>query len=381
MGKTEFSEFAQRLGVTFQGDRSPEKFVQDLFKEIYLPDAEENPVENTLPRTYKAYYYGDNDISYLAKKIAGSLDTAGFAKSIETDIDSAVERLCDVYKDDCPGINASNYNSLIAVRFQQIIENAATTKKRKKNELKAIDESSSAVSVIPKNDELGVLLMAEAGSICPNDGCTKSLFVNENGHLGMLYDIAIIDPALPKDDLGNMIVMCPTCCTKYNLGKTAEMVSRMKAIKQALVDAYEAREITSEQNVEQSVRNVLEKIPNLPRPMNVDLNYDPVPVRRKIEADNSSLYLKAQGHVNVYYSAVDEVFRQMEAEGRLRFKSFCYQVRINYLNLKDKGYDQRKIYFEMTKWLHNATNEEWDSCEIVISYFVQKCEVFDVITE
>ena len=52
-----------------------------------------------------------------------------------------------------------------------------------------------------------------------------------------------------------------------------------------------------------------------------------------------------------------------------------------YVTFRDKGYDQDKIYYEMTKWLSDATGEAWGDCEVVISYFVQKCEVFDVISE
>ena len=114
-------------------------------------------------------------------------------------------------------------------------------------------------------------------------------------------------------------------------------------------------------------------------PADVDLNYTPVPVREKIKPENVRLFLGVKTQVNVYFNDVHEAFQQLGREGKLRFNSFCQQVKYMYVTFRDKGYDQNKIFYEMTKWLCDTTGEEWGNCEIVISYFVQKCEVFDVI--
>ena len=83
----------------------------------------------------------------------------------------------------------------------------------------------------------------------------------------------------------------------------------------------------------------------------------------------------------IYFNDVHEVFQEMGREGKLRFNPFCQQVRYMYVSFRDKGYSQDQIFYEMTKWLYDATNEKWRDCEIVIAYFTQKCEAFDVIAE
>ncbi|WP_394804263.1 MULTISPECIES: ABC-three component system protein [Oscillospiraceae] len=35
----------------------------------------------------------------------------------------------------------------------------------------------------------------------------------------------------------------------------------------------------------------------------------------------------------------------------------------------------------MVDWLQDATHENRSSCKVIISYFIQKYEVFDAITE
>lgn len=197
----------------------------------------------------------------------------------------------------------------------------------------------------------------------------------------MVYEVAVIDPTLPDDNTDNLIAMCPACCAKYNTGKNPNSIQHMKGIKKKLLEAWEAHEITADQTVQEGIRFVVEKIPKLLKPENIDLNYNPVPVRKKIETSNEMLYSKVQTHVNIYYPAVNDAFMELSTEGKLRFDPFCRQVRNTYLGLKDQGFDQETIYLQMTKWLHDATNGNWNACEIVISYFIQKCEVFDVIPE
>ena len=52
--------------------------------------------------------------------------------------------------------------------------------------------------------------------------------------------------------------------------------------------------------------------------------------------------------VNVYYSAVQDAFTSLNEERILRYKPFCLQVRITYMNLNDMGLSQDEI---LKKWL------------------------------
>ena len=63
------------------------------------------------------------------------------------------------------------------------------------------------------------------------------------------------------------------------------------------------------------------------------------------------------------------------------FRRWGVRASCGLIRFRDKGYSQDQIFYEMTKWLYDATNEKWRDCEIVIAYFTQKCEVFDVIAE
>lgn len=78
---------------------------------------------------------------------------------------------------------------------------------------------------------------------------------------------------------------------------------------------------------------------------------------------------------------VQDAFTELNAERILRYKPFCLQVRMTYMNLSDMGLSQDEIFEKMADWLQDATHEDRSSCEVIISYFIQKCEVFDAIAE
>ena len=54
---------------------------------------------------------------------------------------------------------------------------------------------------------------------------------------------------------------------------------------------------------------------------------------------------------------------------------------MTYVNLSEMGLSQNEIFEKMVDWLQDATHEDRGSCGVIISYFIQKCEVFDAITE
>ena len=385
MAETEFMRFAQKLATYFQGDNSPEEFTRTLFMKIYLNPNGDSLLYNMETRTLRGYFYGEHDITVLAKNINKDLDSQYFEEFIDTETDDTIKSLCEEFSDECSEINADNFKQKIAERFKQIIRNAATTKrKRKQNQflLPQLQEATVVATAQPSiKEQYGALLVAEEHSVCPNDGCSTPLFVNVGGQLGPNYEVTYIDPSVLETRMENLIALCPACYSRYIAGRTDEQIQRLLHIKKSLVDDYDAKETVSMQKVEDGIRRVLEKIPHMQASANVDLNYNPVTLRQKIATNNLMLYLKAKTNVNVYYSAVQDTFTELNAERVLRYKPFCLQVRMTYINLSDMGLSQDKIFEKMVDWLQDATHEDRNSCEVIISYFIQKCEVFDAITE
>ena len=80
--------------------------------------------------------------------------------------------------------------------------------------------------------------------------------------------------------------------------------------------------------------------------------------------------------VSVYYPDVESIFQAQVRENNFKYESFCYQVESRYLAFYDEGLEPEKIFDSLVQWLMDSTHGDRTYCEIVISFFVQKCEVF-----
>lgn len=147
MAKTEFEVFAQKLATYFQGNDSPKEFTRMLFARIYFNPKGDSLLHDMEARTLRGYFYGEHDITVLAKKINKDLDSQYFEEFIDTETDDTIKGLCAAFADECPGINNENFKNKIAERFKEIICNAATIKRKRKKRTELVPQSQEKTVV------------------------------------------------------------------------------------------------------------------------------------------------------------------------------------------------------------------------------------------
>ena len=94
-----------------------------------------------------------------------------------------------------------------------------------------------------------------------------------------------------------------------------------------------------------------------------------VPLRKRIEADVTS-----------YYPFCRQCFKEIDETGTL-FDIICLSIRKSYLKLKSEGLDKEEIFEKMTDWLVSKTHASRVSCGIMLSFFVQNCDMYDEISK
>lgn len=83
-----------------------------------------------------------------------------------------------------------------------------------------------------------------------------------------------------------------------------------------------------------------------------------------------------------YNHFIQDQFQQLEAQNILDFETVRNQIRGCYLKLEKSESSQVEIVELMSKWLAEKTKYgNILACHIVISFFVQSCEVFREITK
>ena len=87
---------------------------------------------------------------------------------------------------------------------------------------------------------------------------------------------------------------------------------------------------------------------------------------------------------HAYYHFVRKHLSELDDAGS-NFKIIANQVQNYYLKLaRSKGKSQSDIYYDIVDWIMHKlslSNDYRIACEIVVSFFVQNCEVFDEISK
>lgn len=372
----EFEKFVSILYSIFAGGMKADAFTKELFLNIVEP---EDCIDSyTLP-SFKSYFSGVNGISGIAKKINKNIDVVKFITFLDNLPDGAAQNLAKELSAYKPDITEFNVSSECADILQNIIIEASKSHRKKSNGKADIPEIKTE-QIDNGTKDLNIRLAIETKGKCPNDNCNKPLYVRNAEKTTENFTVTVIDPSESKDSYANLIALCHDCYKRYLLSQNDASIMRMKEIKQMLAEEELVGETVAQLPIETGVERLLRKIADGSSVPAITLVMDPVRVDEKITTDRA-LLLKVTSYVNGYYTEVHEICKALDKEGILKFNSFCRKIKYSYETLEDLNLKQMEIFQRMVDWLSSTTNEESLYCEIVISYFIQKCEVFHAVTE
>lgn len=371
-----FSDFAKLIERNIGKERNKADFVLMLFDNI-TDDGFDSSAFDVRESTLKSYYYGNTTIKNIASSIVGQLDLYKFSSFLEGRVS---EDSAQSFADEVSGIldedvTLNNVCFKCAEMFQEIIRTAAESTSNKKN-----ISQSGELTVFPIEDSLRNALFLEAKGVCHYKGCGKSLTRKVGDKTIPIFDIVRINSE-QGDEPGNLIALCKDCSLIHQNRTDDDSMEFLMQVKASMMKEYLSGSTAAEMPVDESIIRVLNKICELPvEHKGVELNYEPSTVEKKI-ADDIMLKIKVSSYVSAYFMTVKDEFRKLDAEKKIRYEAFAQTVKATFLRLDDGQTSKTTIFNALVEWLRNATNEQRESCEIVISYFVQNCEVFNAISE
>jgi hypothetical protein len=241
-----------------------------------------------------------------------------------------------------------------------------------------------------------IALTTQVGGYCPL--CGRKLFYTKRSRSQKAYELAHVYPLNPRleeleelkgvsllhSDLNhpdNLIPLCTDCHTRFDKPRTRQEYEVLAEIKRKLIAASLQRALLDSYPLESDIARIIERlyevtlfdgsIPTLdPQARDVDEKFDstmPVPTRRKIKHAIAD-----------YYLHVKECFREIEFETPVASSLIFSQVHSFYLKQSSLGLPQAEIFSHVVDWISSATAPETtESAEIVASFFVQSCEVFE----
>ena len=232
-------------------------------------------------------------------------------------------------------------------------------------------------------------LLAEVNYNCPL--CHKPLIEAKGGRTLRKFQVAHIYPHsatteqylrlhnLPREvDLEsqrNLIPLCLDCHLRQDFHTTPEEYLRLYLKKLECVGTYQAQKIAYSSPLEPEISKVVQALSALPSNTKMDLSLTPLTVAQKIR--DNLLCEKVRGNVVQYFSFVKGEFQKLQEKERVPFRIIATQVRHYFYQASRQLYDQELIFDQIVKWFMDKTNCGKTAGEIVVSFFVQDCEVFE----
>lgn len=242
-------------------------------------------------------------------------------------------------------------------------------------------------------DELA--FTTEVDGKCPL--CGNAVFYTKNQRQYKDYEIAHIYPLNPKPDelselageerLGadpngheNLVVLCVRCHTRFDKPRTASEYRQLVEIKRSLLRRTEQRRLQGIYHLQDDVRRVIDGLNSISEvPSSEVLSYDPKRVDDKLDSSMPfPTKNKIKHNVADYYQYVRLLFEEIERDAPNLSELISTQIKSFYKQQKALQLSQHAIFSNIVDWLFTKTKPtNIESAEIVASYFVQNCEIFE----
>ncbi|WP_412759293.1 ABC-three component system protein [Niallia taxi] len=170
----------------------------------------------------------------------------------------------------------------------------------------------------------------------------------------------------------------------YDDNKTKHEYLRLIETKKKLLNLANARVSASHQDIEDEIILVIDALSttNQRTLKRIELETKALKVSRKIDDNHKILRYKVETYVCIYFNFIKETFRNLEASGQINFNIIASEIKTSFLKCEREITNKSDIFASLVNWLHSrVSNSSYEACEVIVSYFVQNCEVFHEITE
>ena len=227
----------------------------------------------------------------------------------------------------------------------------------------------------------GDYLLGETDGYCPFPGCGRQLTVSNNGRAIHSFEVSLIDKkkAATPD---NLIAMCPQCYATYLLDDSKKVTKGLVEIKSLLSTHKQSVHLLDSLPLERGIVGVISRIKKLGEKELSDASLDPKEIKQKLSpSQDMALYLAVNNYVTTYFRRIKEIMMNLDKRGEIDYDEIQDQIHAFYKRLKKANKTRPEIFNEIVGKVHRVTLQDDIYCQIVVSYFVQSCEVFDAITK
>jgi hypothetical protein len=266
-------------------------------------------------------------------------------------------------------IDADNVADKVAEWMVDIIQTTAGLVQQD-----ALEKQKQQQVAMELKNKYGEYLITESAGFCPN--CGRELTVSNNGQTQKVYEVSLIDKsAEAKPD--NLLALCPMCYATYLIDDNKKLCKELQNKKKILATHKQSVRLLDDLPLEKGITGVITKIKKLKEKDLVQAALDPKEINKKIDpSQDLALYLSVNNYVTTYFLKIHEIMINLDKRKDIDYEEVQDQMKAIYRRLIRANKSKLEIFTEISEKIHRVTLQDDIFCQIVVSYFIQSCEVF-----
>ncbi|MBQ9790694.1 MAG: hypothetical protein IJW24_03770 [Clostridia bacterium] len=180
----------------------------------------------------------------------------------------------------------------------------------------------------------------------------------------------------------NKIALCKECHPTQDFHTTAQEYIQLVEIKEKCLLESELNAATRDLYLEDQIELILTKLSCVQDEELSELSFEPKYLKNKFYINEVSIKRKIKNYVVEYYPFIRDILKEMDGKNGFHQNILAEQIRSCFIKINDKTQDKEIIFQHLVQWIKNKTLCSSNiACEIIVSFFVQNCEVFYEISE
>lgn len=375
-------EAVRELFLLFMSDPETEKDREKHAKGEYYPYA-----KKTMKSSARKVYAGTQGRTIPAKTAAHVLSHFSSVKFLDQMCmfeDEAMEELCKKvagYGYPCTKYNVAEKCAEIFKEILHECEKKTATGKEKESARVSMDTEYADLPLLSEvNNECPIchapLVKTIRGVSKPKYGIVK-IFPSDLSAEDQAAFEAISKPPKDLELNDNKIALCLDHAEEYEMEPDTEEFKKMLALKKKYSDSYKLRMRIASQDLEEEIQDVIFALTDLPSTIEfAELPLSALKVAEKIPDKCGVLQSDVEKDALKYYNFIRN---QFSIAGN--FNLIASEIKKTYeLLAKDPNRTKEDIFVGLMNWILSSRHLESRhllSARLVVSFFVQNCEVFE----
>lgn len=303
---------------------------------------------------------GVSSISKIAEKIYPFLDTTNLVEILDDEINGyAIDDFVDTFHFYDESVDESNFAEKVSNQLRMILlENSSLFRSAQ------LEGTATLRSELFQEDE----------GVCPNCGCPQDMDSSKENAI-----VAIGLDGFSPSKLSETIGLCRRCAEQYRKGLLEKDLTK---IKESLEEKNSLRKKIGSVSIDEQLMSAIDRLLRQENCVKVSLNTKSLRISQKIDKKKDfALFAKVKMYVSSYFSMLYDMFGTLDGEEKRSYELLSASIRTAFLKAEQSSNNKEAIFDCLVNQVSNAANCQRSIAEIIVSYFVQSCEVFHEISK